>query len=139
DLIAGLGYVHALDGAWPMALWRQAATGRLSGWFDDSTALALDHHAVALGFEAVARETYAGLSEDEQALLTAYARGVNGAFERGRLSEGDAFVLLDVHADRWEPWDALVVERLVTYLATPPVAPADSVAAATYRAHPALR
>jgi len=139
DLVTGLGYVHAFHGAWPMALWRQAAAGRLSGWLADSTALALDRHALALGFEALARETYRRLSEDEQALLAAYARGVNRAFERGRLTEGDAFVLLDVHADRWEPWDALAVERLVTYLATPPVAPADSVAAMAYRAHPALR
>ena len=139
DLFAGLGYVHALHSAWPMALWRQAATGSLSAWFDDSTALVLDRHALALGFDAFARATYESLSEDEQAVLAAYTRGVNRAFESARLSEGDEFVLLDVHARRWEPWDALAVERLVAYLATPPLALADSVAAAAYRASPPLR
>lgn len=139
DLIAGLGYVHALHSAWPMALWQQAATGSLSAWFEDSTALALDRHASALGFGAFARATYTTLGEDEKALLTAYARGVNRAFDQARLSEGDEFVMLDVRSDEWEPWDALAVERLIAYLATPAPALADSLAAATYRASPALR
>ena len=139
DLATGLGYVHALHSAWPMTLWRQAATASLSGWFEDSTALALDRHASALGLGAYARATYDTLGEEDQALLTAYARGVNRAFEQARLSEGDAFVMQDVHAERWQPWDALAVERLVAYLATPAPTIADSIAAATYRASPTLQ
>ena len=139
DLATGLGYVHALHSAWPIALWRQAATGSLSAWFDDSTSLALDRHAAAFGFGAFARATYQTLDEDERSLLTAYARGVNRAFERARLSEGDEFVMLDVRAEPWEPWDALAVERLVAYLATPRPSLPDSAAAAAYRADPTLR
>lgn len=138
DLMAGLGYAHALHNAWPMALRRQAATGSLSQWFDDAAALGLDRHALMLGFGAQARATYDALPEAARAALDAYARGVNRAFERDRLSEGDEFVLLDVETRPWQPWDALAVERLIAYLTTPAPALADSVAQAAFRASPAL-
>ncbi len=138
DLYTGLGYVHALQSAWPMVLWRQAATGSLSEWFQDSTALTLDRHALTLGFGAFARATYDTLSDDDRAVLQAYARGVNRAFERARLDEGDEFVLFDVHAKPWRPWDALAVERLMAYLAVPP-ASEDSTVQAAYRASTPLR
>ena len=139
DLYAGLGYAHALQNAWPMVLWRQAATGSMSRWFQDSTALALDRHALALGFGTVARATFDALPDADRAVLEAYARGVNRAFERGRLNEGDEFVLFDVRAEPWQPWDALAIERLVAYLATPSPSLPDSTALASYRASPPLR
>lgn len=140
DLAAGLGYVHALQRAWPMALWRQLATGSMSRWREDSTALALDRHARTLGLGALARATYEDLEEEERALLDAYARGVNRAFEKGRLAEGDAFVLEDVRPEAWAPWDALAVERLVAYLMAPsPAVPADSASQAALAASPSLR
>jgi acyl-homoserine lactone acylase PvdQ len=138
DLMTGLGYAHALRSAWPMALLRQAATSSLSGWIEDSTANLLDRHTLRLGFGAFARATYDALSEEERAVLQAYARGVNGAFGRARLNEGDEFVLFDVRADPWQPWHALAVERLVAYLATPPVT-TDSTARAALRASASLR
>ena len=138
DLATGLGYVHALRSAWPMALWRQVATGSLSMWFEDSTANQLDRHALTLGFGAFARTTYDMLSDDEQALLEAYARGVNRAFERNRLNEGDEFVLFDVRAEPWRPWDALAVERLIAYLATTS-ATSDSTVRAAMPTHAPLR
>ena len=137
DLITGLGYTHALQSAWPMALWRQAATSSLSSWFEDSTASLLDRHTLALGFDAFARATYEALSDDERADLQAYAHGVNRAFARARLNEGDEFVLFDVRAEPWQPWDALAVERLIAYLATPP-ATADSTGRAALRTSTSL-
>ena len=139
DLYAGLGYAHALQSAWPMVLWRQAATGSLSTWFQDSTALTLDRHALALGFGAFARATFDALPDDDRAVLEAYARGVNRAFARARLNEGDEFVLFDVRAEPWQPWDALAIERLVAYLAIPASTLPDSTAPAAYRASPPLR
>jgi hypothetical protein len=138
DLATGLGYAHALGSAWPMALLRQAATSALSQWTEDSTAHLLDRHTLMLGFDAFARASYDALAEDDQAVLQAYARGVNEAFDRARLNEGDEFVLFDVRAERWRPWDALAVERLVAYLATPP-ATADSSARAALGSSPTLR
>ncbi len=138
DLIAGLGYAHALHNAWPMALRRQVATGSLSEWFDDEATLGLDRHALMLGFGALARATYDALTETDRAVLDAYARGVNRAFAHNRLSSSDEFVLLNVDTRPWQPWDALAVERLIAYLAMPAPALADSVAQAAYRASPTL-
>jgi acyl-homoserine lactone acylase PvdQ len=137
DLATGLGYAHALRSAWPMALWRQVAAGSLSMWFEDSTATLLDRHALTLGFGTFARNTFDTLPDDEQALLEAYAHGVNRAFERNQLNEGDEFVLFDVRAEPWRPWDALTVERLIAYLAASPAA--DSAAQAAMRTHAPLR
>jgi penicillin G amidase len=135
DLFAALGYAHALRNAWPMTLRRQAAAGALSRWFPDSTGLALDRHTLRLGFADAARSAYAALPDSARVLLDAYAEGVNAAFRANRLARTDDFILLDVEPEPWLPWHPLAVERLIAYLATPPLAPE----AAAEAEGPALR
>ena len=118
DLLFGLGYAHAADHAWAMTLWRQAGRGGLGAWFGPEVR-ALDRHARALGFEALAQQTYRTLDAETRALLGAYTSGVNAALSQPGVEQGDAFVLMDVEPDPWMPWDALVVERLMAYLSTP--------------------
>lgn len=125
-LWSGLGYAHASDFGWSMALWRQAALGQMSVW-SGPDALPLDQHARRLGFGALARQSYAALSPDDRAAVNAYARGVRQAFEDPGVAERDEFIALGVAAEPWEPWHALAVERLVAWLATEPAgAEADS-------------
>ena len=124
DLALGLGYAHAADHAWAMTLWRQAGQGGLGAWFGPELR-PLDRHARALGFDALARQTYRALDSDTRALLDAYAAGVNAALRQQGVAQGDALVLMDVEPAAWAPWDALIVERIVAYLSTPPPA-ADS-------------
>ncbi|GAB5534755.1 MAG: hypothetical protein Rubg2KO_10040 [Rubricoccaceae bacterium] len=125
DLALGLGYAHAADHAWTLALWRQAGRGGLGAWFG-AQMRPMDRHARALGLDALAQETYRSLDGGTRALLDAYTAGVNAALLQPGIAKGDAFVLTDVEPEAWRPWDALLVERLVAYLATP--APAtDSV------------
>ncbi len=146
DLAAGLGYAHAADHAWAMALWRQAATGTLAEWFGDD-ARALDLHARSLGFAQLARQTYEALGPDDRAVLDAYARGANLALAEPGVAQGDAFLVADVEPDRWEPWDALAVERLHLYLHAPALsrdsswsrAAGDSTLAAFVRADSTFR
>lgn len=121
DLAAGLGYAHAADHGWAVMLWRQAASGMLAEWFGDD-ARALDLHARTLGFADLARQSYEALPEEDRALLTAYASGVNRAFAEAGVAQGDAFVVTGVVPAPWEPWDALAVERLHAYLAAPALA-----------------
>jgi len=125
DLALGLGYAHAADHAWTLALWRQAARGGLGAWFGAGMR-PLDRHARTLGFDALAQQTYRSLDGETRAVLAAYATGINAALEQPGIVKGDAFVLADVEPDAWQPWDALLVERLLAYLATPPPA-TDSV------------
>ncbi len=132
DAMAGLGYAHAADHAFALALWRQTARGETATWFGDS-ARTSDLHARRLGFDALARETYDGLDPATRARLDAYARGVNAALSEPGVAQSDAFVWLGLTPEQWQPWDALAVERLLAYLATP--AP-DSSWTAAARASP---
>ncbi len=127
DAAAGLGYAHAADNAFEMALWRQTARGETAAWFGDSARTA-DLHARRLGLDALARQTYDGLDAPTRALLDAYTRGVNAALKEPAVAQSDAFVWLGLSPEPWQPWDALAVERLLAYLATP--APDSSWAAA---------
>ncbi|MEL7363428.1 MAG: penicillin acylase family protein [Bacteroidota bacterium] len=135
DTYAALGYVHALESTWAMVLWRQAATGQLAAWFGEG-GRAYDRHAHMLGLPVQARAAYDALALDQRRLLDAYAAGVNRALRQPAIAQTDEFVLRDVVPEPWAPWHALAVERLLVYLATEPpsllatpgVAPADSVA-----------
>lgn len=126
-----LGYAHAADHAWAMALWRQAATGRLATWIgaDGSD---LDRHARQLAFGDVARTAYRALSPDDRAVVDAYARGVAAGFADPAVAERDELIRLGVELDPWEPWHALAIERMMAWIGTGPLAdssPADSSAA----------
>ncbi|MEM8556827.1 MAG: penicillin acylase family protein [Bacteroidota bacterium] len=117
DAYAALGYVHALEATWTMTLWRQAASGRLAAWFGDA-ARPYDLHALTLGFAAQGRAAYEALPPEQQALLDAYASGVNRALLQPAVAQTDEFVLRDVEPEPWQPWDALAVERLLAYFGT---------------------
>lgn len=128
DAIAALGYVHGMQRTWTLALWRQTALGELSEWFGRGV-LPLDRHARQLGLGAMAKEAYTQAPGSTQRLLTAYASGVNAAWDAGAAQHHDELVLLDVSLAPWQPWHALAIERLIGWLTTSP--PADSTIAAT--------
>ncbi|MFN3597156.1 MAG: penicillin acylase family protein [Rubricoccaceae bacterium] len=132
DFYAALGYAHATDRAWSMALWRQAALGTLSAWLG-AEQTQRDEHARLVGFAEQGRIAYERLPESRRRLLEAYARGANAALARPGVAERDEFVSLDVRPEPWQAWHSLAVERLVAYLGTPP-ARTDSAFAAAARA-----
>ena len=108
------------------------ALAGLSGWFGED-AEALDEHVARLGFVADARRTYAALSDSSRAVLDAYAAGANAALDQPAVQQADELVLVGATAERWAPWHALAVERLIAYLGTDPLsatAVADSFAVA---------
>ncbi len=117
----GLGYAHAADFGWSVALWRQAALGGLAAWTGPD-ALDADRHARQLGFGALAREAYAGLPAEDREAVDAYARGIRLAFADAAVAERDEFVRLGVDIAPWEPWHALAIERMVAWLGTSPQA-----------------
>ena len=125
DAAVGIGYAHAADHAFAMALWRQTARGETAAWFGDSVR-AVDLHARSLGLDALARQTYDGLDAPTRAALDGYARGVNAALAEPGVAQADAFVWLGITPEPWQPHDALAVERLVAYLGTSALA-TDSV------------
>jgi len=116
DALAGLGYIHGHKRAWSVALWRQAATGRLSEWFGEP-AFAIDHLTRQLGLAEQAQASYATLSNEEKALLRAYTDGMNAALAGIGEQLRYEFVVLDVEPAPWQPWHTLAVERLFAWLA----------------------
>ena len=117
DAVRALGYAHAMQHAWTMALWRQAAFGKLSAWFGGG-AFAADRIARQLGFAALARVVADSLETADYAFLEAYADGVNAAWPK--VHRKHEFLLLDVSTEPWLAWHSLAIERLLAWLSESP-------------------
>jgi len=76
DLFEAQGYVHAQDRFWQMDVWRHIGSGRLAEMFGQSQ-VETDAFLRTLGWRQIAEKEWEGLSPESQALLTAYAAGVN--------------------------------------------------------------
>jgi penicillin G amidase len=116
-LYAALGYSHGIKRSWSATLWRQAALAGLSSWFGSELA-EVDSLALQVGLASGAREAFRRLSSEDQAILRAYALGMNRALDSRSVRLQDEYSVLGVRPERWEPWHALAVERLYAYLAT---------------------
>lgn len=116
DAIRALGYAHTLKHPWTMAVWRQAAIGQLSAWFDVQT-VASDRLARQLGFNELAAISLEGLPEDDRAFLEAYVDGVNAAWPMAKTRA--EFLLNELDPPTWETWHILAIERLLAWLSEP--------------------
>ncbi|RME90238.1 MAG: penicillin acylase family protein [Anaerolineae bacterium] len=76
DLFFAQGYVHAQDRFWQMDFWRHIGSARLAEMFGKSQ-VETDAFLRTLGWRQVAEQEWEGLSPESQAILTAYAEGVN--------------------------------------------------------------
>jgi penicillin amidase len=106
DAAAALGFVHARDRMFEMDLMRRNAAGRLSELAGPAT-LPLDRLMRTLGLRQAAEASYAHLPPQTQAMLQAYANGVNAWIaRRGRFAAPEFLVL---GAPRpWTPVDSLM-------------------------------
>ena len=141
DAAASLGYAHGWEHAWSIALWRQAALGRLGEWFG-ADALPADALARHLGFAVLAKASMGALAPEDQRLLSAYASGLNAALQHPAVGLGQEFLILETIPKPWLEWHTLALERLFAWLAsTPPPRDAftDSDVAAFYEADASLR
>ena len=120
DALTALGFVHGQERGWTVALWRQTALGTLSRWFGTGV-VPLDRHIRRLGIARRAQEAFEQMPEATQNRLQAYCRGLNAALLSSRVQQQDPFLLLDVQPEPWKPWHTLAVERLLAWLATPPL------------------
>ncbi len=136
DLFAALGYVHGVDNAWAMSLWRKAALGELSQWLGDDY-VEHDRHARMLGFAMLAEGTYRTLPEEEKIVVDAYANGATTALTSSAVAQQDEFVLLELQPGPWLPWHTLAVERMISWMGTGKIR-ADSSLAPLARADSAL-
>jgi hypothetical protein len=117
DALFLLGYGHARSRSWQLALWRQAALGRLAEWFGPD-ALPADRLVRQLGIPDGARETWDQLDPDTRALMSSYTAGLDRAMSAPDLNRGAPFLILDIEAETWEGWHSVAVERLFVWLSS---------------------
>lgn len=119
DAVFALGWAHAQDRLWQMELNRRAAQGRLAELFGPD-AVSVDLTMRALDLAGRARAAVERQSETTQALLDAYAAGVNARIRavNGRaLGRGapEFFLFGDEGLAPWTPADSLGVMKLMAW------------------------
>jgi penicillin amidase len=106
DLFAAQGYVHAQERFWQMDFWRHIGSGRLSEMFGESQ-IETDSFLRTLGWRQLAEQEFEALPAASQAILQAYADGVNAYLENhngANLSLEYAILSLLNPKYRPEPW-----------------------------------
>lgn len=117
DAMFALGWAHAQDRLWQMELARRAARGRLAELLGPE-ALPIDRTMRALDLGSYAAESFERLAPGTQAVLTAYADGVNARI-RGvndqALGRGapELFLFGGGALAPWTPTDSLSILKLM--------------------------
>jgi len=125
DALVLIGYGHARSRAWQLALWRQAALGRLSEWFG-ADALPADRMVRQLDIPGGARSAWDALDPNISADLAAFSEGIDLGVSAPDLSRGAPFLILDVQMEPWQPWHSLAVERLFAWMSSHPSGKLDA-------------
>ncbi|HEY3757852.1 MAG TPA: penicillin acylase family protein [Opitutaceae bacterium] len=107
DVVRALGFVHAQDRFFQMDLTRRRGAGELSELFGRKT-LAFDRAASRHEFRRLAREVFQRARPDQQALLRAYAEGVNAGLASLRVKPFE-YIVLGTDPRPWQPEDAILV------------------------------
>jgi penicillin amidase len=112
DAAVALGYVHARDRMFQMELMRRAASGRLAELVGPA-ALPIDKQMRLLGLARLAEGDVAAQSPEANALLEAYATGVNAwIVNRGRFA-GLEFLFFGA-PEPWRTADSLLWGRTMS-------------------------
>lgn len=121
DAYFALGYVHAQDRLWQMEVDRRLGAGRLAEMFG-SKALNFDGFMRMLGLYRHAEATVANLDPESQAVLAAYAAGVNAYIDGRRVDPLPLFVnlapefLIFQHSpEPWRPADSIVWAKVMAW------------------------
>ena len=113
DAFAGLGFAHAQDRLWQMEALLRRATGRYAEWLG-ARVLPADIIARQMDAATASRRDFAQLSDETQAMLESYARGVNAFISQGCWPI--EYRILNASPERWEPWHSIAVMRQIGFL-----------------------
>ncbi|MCB1777940.1 MAG: penicillin acylase family protein, partial [Candidatus Competibacteraceae bacterium] len=106
DVARVTGFLHAQERFFQMDLLRRSAAGELAEWFGPP-ALTLDRAHRVHRFRQRARQTLAALPAEDQALIAAYAAGVNAGLA-DRFQPPFEYLLLRDTPKPWQPEDTLL-------------------------------
>ncbi|MGH1465384.1 MAG: penicillin acylase family protein [Cognatishimia sp.] len=116
DVFFGLGYAHAQDRLWQMVTMRRTSQGRLSEVFGTAT-VDVDRLIRRLDVYALSVSSVESLSPRTQAMMSAYANGVNARInEVNRSALGRGAPEMFVFSAPVAPWrvaDSLAIQRVM--------------------------
>jgi penicillin amidase len=135
DLAAATGFVHAQERFFQMDLLRRQAAGELSALFGPA-ALEVDKGARLHRFRARVERALAQRPAEEQALLAAYAAGVNAGL--AALSARPVeYLLVRTEPKPWLPEDSLLVGLAMYFVLQDPQGRRESAAGLVHDQLPA--
>ncbi|NKX74687.1 penicillin acylase family protein [Rhodobacteraceae bacterium R_SAG3] len=116
DVFFGLGYAHAQDRLWQMAVMRRTAQGRLSEIFGPRT-VKTDSFLRRLDLYGAARSSVSSQSPEALRALTAYSAGVNARLQEvneNALGRGaPEMFLFNMPIAPWQPADSIAIMKLM--------------------------
>ena len=112
DAVFAQGFVHAQDRLWQMDFRRRLGSGRLAEVLG-AQALPTDRFIRTLGLRRAAEASLDHLRPDIQALLEAYAAGVNAYLATRSGPLPPEFLILGYEPEPWQPADSLVWMRVL--------------------------
>ncbi|QAX29526.1 penicillin acylase family protein [Leisingera sp. NJS204] len=116
DVYFGLGYAHAQDRLWQMAVMRRTAKGRLSEIFGTRT-VETDTYLRRLDIYRLAQQSAAVQSPEAMTALKAYAAGVNARLQEineDALGRGaPEMFLFNMPVAPWQPADSIAIMKLM--------------------------
>ncbi len=116
DVFFGLGYAHAQDRLWQMAVMRRTAQGRLSEVFGPRT-VKTDSFLRRLDLYSAARSSVSSQSPEALRALTAYSAGVNARLQEvneNALGRGaPEMFLFNMPIAPWQPADSIAIMKLM--------------------------
>ncbi|WP_424977444.1 penicillin acylase family protein [Leisingera sp. S232] len=116
DVYFGLGYAHAQDRLWQMAVMRRTVQGRLSEVFGSRT-VETDTYLRRLNIYGLAQESVKVQSPEAMAALKAYSAGVNARLQEineEALGRGaPEMFLFNMPLPPWQPADSIAIMKLM--------------------------
>ncbi len=112
DVAFGLGVTHAQDRLWQMELFRRVGQGRLAELLG-SFALPADRYIRTLNLYGLAQKTVPELSPEMQAVLEAYAAGVNSYLDQRDIPLPPEFLFMAHIPEPWVAADSVVMIKLL--------------------------
>ncbi|HPG61466.1 MAG TPA: penicillin acylase family protein [Casimicrobium sp.] len=106
DLAFSVGFMHARDRLWQLEVNRRIGRGELAEILGPK-ALDTDKFLRTVGVHHAATRQLAKFPEADQALLQAYADGVNAYVAGAMTVRPPEFVILGVQPGKWEPVDTV--------------------------------
>ena len=106
DAYFALGWVHAQERGWQLEFNRRVMHGELSEVLGPAT-LHTDKLLRTLGIMRSAQAQWAQLPPEDQALLQAYANGINGFHAQAGQALPPEFHLLGIAPGAWQPQDSV--------------------------------